>query len=151
MLARNAVVASERAFGVFPEFLSAVNVVDFPSNKRMLMVDPMMMEFRHIQHIVDVVAVGIDHGIEHHLGADDRHQRVALQIGCNHRVDAAAAFEDAENGHFARSTASPPAFAMAPEIALVDLHFAVERRLFDQPLSDELAQTMEKQDGPIWG
>ena len=72
----NAVVASQMSRRLVPEILDAIDVVG-AVDERVLVVDPLVMEFRNIQDIVGSVAIGVDEAVGLSAFADDPHQCLA--------------------------------------------------------------------------
>jgi hypothetical protein len=109
-------------------------------NIRVAVVDTMMTKARDVENVVDIVAVSIDDRVRHDLLADDRQQRLALQIGRHHGIDFSAAFEDAEHRYLAGGAAAMFAFAMAAKVAFIDLNLPRYRRTGLDLAGDYFAQ-----------
>ncbi len=121
--ARNAIVAAQMALRLAPEILDTIDVV-VTLDKSFGVVGAAVVEFRHIENIVGAESIRVDDAIRFDALADDPGQGRRAGVGNHHRMHFAGAFQQAENRHFAGSAAAALAFAGAPEIALVDLHFA---------------------------
>ncbi len=141
MLFGNAVIFSQPPFGLAPEVLDAVDMI-FLVGKQFAVIDAEVMELRDIDGVIRFPAIGIDDGIGLYLAVDDRHQARAGRVRDDLGVDLAAALENAEDGDLAGGAAPAIAFAVAAEIALIQLDLAVERTFIVQFASDHLTQFM---------
>ena len=146
MRPRDAIVAAQMALGLVPEVLDAVDVVS-PVGELLAMVDAHVAELGHVEHVVGLETVAIDHGIGLYARPDDREERFRSNVWDDHRMDLAAPLEQSEDGNLAASAAPP--FALAPppaEITLIDLHLAAKQlgRFLIQALSDHFPQFAEE-------
>ena len=145
MLARNAVVASQVAFGLVPEILDAVDVVAV-LDELFAVIDAMVTELRHIENVVAAQPVGVDDAVGFDGPPDDRKQRIFLDVWNDKRVNLALPFQQPKHRHLARRAASALAFAGASEIALIDFDLTGQkRRLLGNLGGDDLSQLMEEQ------
>ena len=74
MLRWPTVESAHMTLGLVSEIFDAIDVV-VTIGKELGVVDPEVMEVRHIQHIVTTPAVGIDDTIGHNFAFDDGDQR----------------------------------------------------------------------------
>ena len=126
VLARDAVVAAQVAFGLVPEVLDAVDVVALGSDEALLVVASDVLEFQDVQDIVGAEAVGEDDAVGPDALANDAHERCRLRVWDHHGMDQTTALEQPENRDLASRSAPALSLSIANEIALVDLHMAVE-------------------------
>src|SRR6516225_1166893 len=133
------------ALGLVPEVLDAVDVVS-PGGELLAMVDAHMAELGHVEHVVGLEIVAVDHSIGLYARPDDREDRFRSCVWDDHRMDLAASFEQSEDGDLAGSAATPFALAAAAEITFIDLHLAAKQlgRLLIQALNDHFPQLAEE-------
>src|SRR6202012_3626518 len=58
----DAIIAAQMALGLVPEVLDAVDVVS-PVGEKLAMVDARMAELGHVEHVVGLETVAIDHSV----------------------------------------------------------------------------------------
>lgn len=111
-------------------------------------VDPHVMELRHIEHVIALEAVGIDDAVRLYLLADDRNKRVRTGVWHDDNIDLVGSLEQPEHRNFTSRAAPAIAFAMTAEIAFVNLYPARHQLgcLGIQCLENNLAQLVVKQD-----
>ena len=145
MRPRDAIAAAQMALGLVPEVLDAVDVVS-PVGELLAMVDAHVAELGHVEHVVGLETVAIDHGIGLYARPDDREERFRSNVWDDHRMDLAAPLEQSEDGNLAASAAPPFALAPPAEITLIDLHLAAKQlgRFLIQALSDHFPQFAEE-------
>ena len=141
----DAIVAAQVAFGLAPEVLDAVDMVS-PLGEKLAMVDAHVAELGHVEHVVGLETVAIDHGIGLNARPDDREERCRSNVWDDHRMHLAAPLEQSEDGNLAGSAAPPFALSVPAEIALIDLHLAAKQlgRFLIQALSDYFPQFAEE-------
>ena len=110
------------------------------------MVDPHVAELGHVEHVVGLETVAIDHGIGLYARPDDREEGFRSNVWDDHRMDLAAPLEQSEDRNLTASAAPPFALAAAAEITLIDLHLAAKQlgRFLIQTLSDYFPQFAEE-------
>ena len=100
----DAIVAAQVAFGLAPEVLDAVDMVS-PLGEKLAMVDAHVAELGHVEHVVGLETVAIDHGIGLNARPDDREERCRSNVWDDHRMHLAAPLEQSEDGNLAGSAA----------------------------------------------
>ena len=145
VVTRDTVVLAHVALGLVPEILDAVDVMAGGCDERLMVVDPTMPEAGDSENVVAAEAIRVDDGIRPYFGSYDGHQRLGAGIRDHLGVNATAAFENAEHGHFAGGAAASLALALTAEIALVDLDLTADRACVLDADSDDLAQPMIEQ------
>ena len=75
MRLRDAVVAAQMPLGLVPEILDAIDVVG-AVDERVLMVDPLMVEFGNIEGIIGSVAICVDDAVWLNAVANDADKRL---------------------------------------------------------------------------
>lgn len=132
------------ALRLAPEILDAIDVV-LLVRELLRMVDPQVLESGRIEDVVPLPAIRIDDAVRDYLALYNRIQRGRRGIRNDPRVDLPTPLKDAENRYFASCTSPSLTFAMASEIALVNLDLADEhlRSFFFGLLGDDLAQTVK--------
>lgn len=149
MLARDAVVLAQVPFGLIPEVLDAVDVSPVPRRKGLGMIDPVMLETRHIQDVVAAKRVGVDDRVQFHVVLHDRQQRQCLGVRNHRGVDLAATLEDTEHRHLARSATASAALAHPAQVTLVQLDDTANRIVIFDAGSDDLAQPVVEQNDRV--
>lgn len=127
MVARDAVVLAQAPRGLVPEVLDAVDVSLVPRREALGVIDPVMLETRHIQDVVAAKRVGVDDRVQFHLVLRDLQQRQRLRIRDHRRIHLSATLEDTEHRHLARSTAPSAALARPAEVVLVQFDDTADR------------------------
>ena len=113
-------------FAWFQKF--SIPLMWFPSDEPFRVVDPNMVEVRHIQSIVARKAIRVDDAVGLDQALHDRHQRVRTGIGDHHRVDPSSTLQKPGNRDFPASTTTAFALAATTEVTLVH---------FDSPQTEE--------------
>ncbi len=80
MLLRDTIEFAHVALGLVPEILDTVDVI-MAVSEQLGMVDPVVVEGGHVQHIIAAPAVGIDDAVGHHFTLDNRHQGGGGSVG----------------------------------------------------------------------
>lgn len=140
----NTVESPHVPLGLVPEVLDAVDVV-FLIGEQLGVVDAVVLEVGHVEHVVGAQRVRVDDRVGHDLHVDDGLQRRSLHVRDDLGIDLATAFEQAKHRNLAAGTASALALARPAEVALVDLDLAEEGRCVFTLPGDDLAQPMEVQ------
>ena len=144
MLLGNPVEFTHVTLRLVPEILNAVDVIPLVG-KELGMVDPKMLEVRHIQHIVACPAVGINDAVRHHFTLDDRYQGRGPGVGNDLRVNPAATLQQPEYRDFPPSAPAALALSSAAEIALVHFNLTTDDVIgFElQAVANDLTQAMK--------
>jgi len=133
----DAVELRQSAFGKAPKGFNAVDMMPSPDELVVAVIDPEMFVKTNVyQPVVAAPAIGVDDAVDVGLAPDDGLQRGLGGVGDNFGVDAAVAFEQAENDSFTRG--SPPAFAAHPsgtEVGFVGLKLSGQWRTLTAPLT----------------
>ena len=137
----NPIVFAQHPLGLIPKVLDAIDVIA-ALGELCRVIDPNVVELAHIQRIVAAETVGVDHTVRRHFPLDYRHQRGGTGIVDYLGIHLAAALEQAEHNNLAGRSATTLALADAAEVALVQLHRAIEDFMLDhgQLLDNELSQ-----------
>ena len=116
--------------GEAPEVLDAVDVRLALHKLVAVMIHPVMLLVAQVhQAAVAFPAIGINHTAQGHLALQNGRQHRAAAIGHDLRINLSVAFEQAENGHFLKSSPSPFAPDATPaKITFVNLDFPAQRR-----------------------
>ena len=77
--------------GLVPEVLNAVDVV-FLIREELGVVDAVVLEAGHVEHVVGAQRVGVDDRVGHHLDVDDGLQGWSLHVGDDLGIDLTTAF-----------------------------------------------------------
>ena len=121
----------QTGLGKAPEALDAVDM-GFTSNELILpVIDAQVLAVADVnQAIVAPPAIGIDDAVQGDPTADNALQRSLSAVRDDFRIDAAVAFENAEDGRFAKGPASSLALdAAGAEVRFIHLDRTRERRL----------------------
>lgn len=140
MAPRDPIIPPQMPLRLAPEVLDPVDVAAATVSERRTMIDPVVLEPRHVECVVNGEAVGVDHRVGLDPLADDRQEGSALEVRGHGGVDPPAALEDAEDDDLPGRTAPSFALAMPSEVALIDLDFAVKGALVSDALGDGLAE-----------
>ena len=136
----NSIVSAKMTLGLVPEVLDAINMATL-INKRLVVVDPMVMELGHIQHVVGSIGVSVDNTVRLQPLANDPCERRRLGVGDNRGVDMFTTFKQTEDRDLPGSASPPFSFAHAAEVTLVDFDLTDRKRCFIGKLGDDhLAQ-----------
>ena len=127
MSLRDPIIPPQVPLRLAPEVLDPVDVSYAPVSPNVVVhvplavIDPVVLEPRRVERVVDREAVGVDHRVGLDLLADDRQQRRPLKVRRDGGVDLPAALEDAEDDDLPGGSPASLALAAASEVALVDL------------------------------
>ena len=142
---RDAVIAAQMSLGLVPEILDAIDLVG-ALYKGVLVIDPLMVEFRNIKNIIGSITIGVDNAVWLDAIAHNADKRLRAGVGDHGRVDFAVTFEQAEHRHLACRTTAPFALSDTTEVALVDFDLThCKRRLGSQFRGNKLSQLVVKQ------
>src|SRR3984957_4793464 len=120
------------ALGLVPEVLDAVDVGS-PVGELLAVVDAHVAELGHVEHVVDLETVAIDHSIGLYARPDDREEGFRSNVWDDHRMDLAAPLGQSEGRNLAASAAPPFALAAPAEITLIDPHLGSPPRISTSP------------------
>lgn len=108
------------------------------------MVDPVMLEFRYVQHVIGAECIGTHDAVGHDLVVhNNRLQYPTFGIWDHLRIHLAATLEKAEDRHFSGRTPPPVTFASATEVALVNFYLSSKWRFILGCLRNNLSQAMK--------
>lgn len=139
----DAVEPSQMALGLVPEVLNPIDMV-VPVGKTLRMIDANMMKIRNIQGIVARKPISVDDAVRENHPFHDRKQGISAGIGNHHRKDPTSTLQQPENWNLSCATTSTFAFPGAPEIALVNFHFASERGCLFHFIGYDFPQTSKE-------
>ena len=144
MLLGNPIEFTHVPLRLVPKILNAVDVIPL-IGKELGVVDPEVLEVRHIQHIVGLPAVGIYNAVGNDFPLDDRYQRIGPGIWNDLRVDPASTLQQPENRDFSPSTTAPLPLSPSAEIGLVHFDLAANNQvgLLLEVISDDLSKSMK--------
>ena len=125
MLARNAVVFPQMAFGLVPKILNSINMV-MPINIRFKMTDPIVFKFRYIQYILRRQTIRIHDTIRPYLGVDYPFQSLRFGVRQYLCVDFSITLKDTKYCDFPRSSATSYSSSIATKVAFIDFHLTRE-------------------------
>ena len=95
-------------------------------SKSLCMIDSVMMKLTHIQCIVAMIGVCINHAIWLDVKGYFVHERLCLGILYHHGIHLAMALEHAKDDHFPGSASTAFTFADSTEIAFIDFNVPLE-------------------------
>ena len=131
--------------GEAPEVLNPVDVRLAFHELAATVIHPVMLLVAQVyQATVTLPAIRVDDAAQGHLALQNGRQYRPGTVGHNLRVDLPATLEQSKDGHFLKSSPSPPApDAASAEITLVNLHRSAQRRLGFAERGDALPEMPE--------